>query len=301
MLHLQNVSMVYNSNVHALNNINLSFRRGQFTVLLGQSGAGKSTLLRCLNLLSTPTTGQVIGDDDHPLSPTLKNPKQLREHRRNTGMVFQMHQLILRQTALRNVLIGSLGAQSLWQSFLPASRKRLDFALHCLDRVGLLHKAQTRCDQLSGGERQRVGIARALAQRPRFLLADEPVASLDPGTATKVLNLIKTVCEQDNITAIVSLHQVELAKAYAQRIIALANGHVTFDGMASELSDDNLDQLYQTNSHTPKEQTQEQLASITPLTIPHPSKEIEDEIQMAKRFQNVVGSTVLRPVPRKHR
>lgn len=296
MLHLQNVNVTFNQHVHALTDVSLQFRQGQFTVLLGQSGAGKSTLLRCLNLLNRPTEGQLVGDDDQSLSILKKNAALLREHRRHTAMVFQMHQLILRQTALQNVLVGMLGRQSAWRSFLPTSRDNLNQALSCLNRVGLLHKANTRCDQLSGGQRQRVGIARALAQHPRYLLADEPVASLDPATALKVLNLIRTVCNQDHITAIVSLHQVELAKVYAQRVIGLADGKVVFDGLPHVLTDEHLHHIYQSKEHAPVSD---------PDNVPHPNpasnvptitdKEIEDEMQLVQSFQRYVGNTVLRP------
>lgn len=293
MLHLQNVSVTYPPDVRALCDVNLQFRQGQFTVLLGQSGAGKSSLLRCLNLLNEPTTGLLVGDDDRCLSVLKKHSPRLREHRRHTAMVFQMHQLTPRHSALNNVLVGLLGAQSTWRSLLPTPRAQLQWALNCLDRVGLLDKAMTRCDQLSGGQRQRVGIARALAQQPRYLLADEPVASLDPGTAHKVLKLIQKVCNEDHITAIVSLHQVELAKAYAQRVIALADGRVIFDGTPDALTDEHLQHIYKTSAPKP-------LDDYPTTTPPSPvsttsPKEIEIEIEQAKRFEHFVGSTVLRP------
>jgi phosphonate transport system ATP-binding protein len=302
MLHLQNVNVTFNQHVRALTDVNLQFRQGQFTVLLGQSGAGKSTLLRCLNLLNMPTTGLVIGDNDLPLSALKKTAPKLRAHRRQMAMVFQMHQLILRQSAVRNVLNGMLGVQAFWHSLLPTPRPDLHAALSCLERVGLLHKATTRCDQLSGGERQRVGIARALAQRPRYLLADEPVASLDPGTAGKVLDLIRKVCNEDHITAIVSLHQVDLAKAYAQRVIALADGQVIFDGPPHELSDTHLHRIYKTHEHAPTSHPDDNPPSPQPPTVsPTTHKEIENEMQLVQSFQRFVGSTVLRPLNSKHR
>ncbi|MFG0250700.1 MAG: phosphonate ABC transporter ATP-binding protein [Phycisphaeraceae bacterium JB051] len=291
MLHMQNVSVTFPPNVRALDNVNLQFRQGQFTVLLGQSGAGKSTLLRCLNLLQSPTQGLVVGDDDQCLSGLSKTSPRLREHRRHTAMVFQMHQLILRQSAVKNVMVGMLATQRAYQSLLPNSKANLQWAMQCLERVDLLEKARTRCDQLSGGQRQRVGIARALAQRPRYLLADEPVASLDPGTANKVLSLIQKVCHQDHITAIVSLHQVELARAYAQRVIALADGQVIFDGPPNELSDDHLSRIYKTQQTVNASDDHPSIANPSTTT----PKEIEDEIQLAQSFQRYVGSTVLRP------
>lgn len=292
MLHLQNVSVTFPPDVLALDNVNLQFRQGQFTVLLGQSGAGKSTLLRCLNLLQSPTKGLVVGDDDQCLSGLKKTAPKLRDHRRHTAMVFQMHQLILRHSAVQNVLVGMLAGKASWRSLLPTPHDDLHWALQCLDRVGLLEKARTRCDQLSGGQRQRVGIARALAQRPQYLLADEPVASLDPGTANKVLSLIRKVCHEDHITAIVSLHQVELAREYAQRVIALADGQVIFDGPPHELTDEHLDQIYKTQHTNQQPPSDDHPNHSQPSTTP---KEIEDEIQLAQTFQRYVGSTVLRP------
>ncbi len=298
MLHLQNVSVTFPPDVRALDNVNLQFRQGQFTVLLGQSGAGKSTLLRCLNLLQSPTQGLVVGDDDQCLSGLNKHAPRLREHRRHTAMVFQMHQLILRQSAVKNVLVGKLAGQPAYKSLMPNSKADLQWAMHCLERVGLLEKARSRCDQLSGGQRQRVGIARALAQRPRYLLADEPVASLDPGTANRVLSLIQKVCDQDHITAIVSLHQVELARAYAQRVIALADGQVIFDGPPNALSDEHLERIYKTNQQTVNASDDHPSIPKPPTTTP---KEIEDEIQLAQSVQRYVGSTVLRPDHDQHR
>ena len=240
MLELRDASVIYPSGQAALRDCSLAFVRGQFTVLLGPSGAGKSTLLRCLNLLVRPGRGGVWTEDLGPLS----NRRSLRAHRRRTGMVFQQHHLIPRHTALRNVLMGRLGYHSLWRSLLPAPRHERLAALECLGRVGLLHKALERAEDLSGGERQRVGIARALVQEPRLLLADEPVASLDPSTAHKILGLLHRVSREDGLTAVVSLHQVELARAYADRVVGLNQGRVVFDGPPDQLLPGALDSIY---------------------------------------------------------
>jgi phosphonate transport system ATP-binding protein len=159
-------------------------------------------------------------------------------------MVFQHHQLILRYPALQNVLMGRLGYHPFWRTLFPLAKSERRIPLECLDRVGLLHKALERAENLSGGERQRVGIARALAQQPRLILADEPVASLDPGTAHKILGLLHQVCKEDGITAVVSLHQVELARAYADRIIGLNRGRVVFDGTPGELRPEVCGHIY---------------------------------------------------------
>lgn len=245
MINLKNVSVSFPGGVAALQPVNLELRRGEFTVLLGASGAGKSTLLRSLNYLNKPTTGNIIAEG----LGDLNNRKVLHRHRQQTGMIFQQHQLIGRQTALTNVLLGRIGYHSLFRSLFPLPEAEQRIALECLERVGLLHKALERADCLSGGQQQRVGIARALAQRPKLLLADEPIASLDPTTSTKVLSLLRRICREDDITAVVSLHQVEFAKEYADRIIALNQGYVVFDSEPAKLNTSTLESIYEAPKH----------------------------------------------------
>jgi phosphonate transport system ATP-binding protein len=240
MLKLDSVSVTYPGDIRALRPTSLAFRGGQFTVLLGPSGAGKSTLLRCLNGLVAPSTGRVTADGVGDIASS----RALGEHRRRTGMIFQQHQLIGRLSALRNVLTGRLGYHGQLRTLLPMPRADRLIALECLERVGLLDRALDRVDTLSGGMQQRVGIARALAQRPRLILADEPVASLDPATAAKVLELLHTICKADGITAIVSLHQVELALEVADRIVGIAHGAVVFDGAAAAFNAAQYHQIY---------------------------------------------------------
>lgn len=240
MIHLHKVSVQF-GNLVALHPTTLDFCQGQFTVLLGASGAGKSTLLRCLNLMHTPHAGEVRVDGHGP----LQDRKTLQMHRRQTGMIFQQHQLIGRLPALQNVLMGRLGYHSTLRSLFPLPRAEQEFALQCLERVGLLDKALTRVDQLSGGQQQRVGIARALAQRPRLILADEPVASLDPVSADKVLSLLHRICKEDGISAVISLHQVELARKYADRIVGLAHGRLVFDATPDALTPAQAAALYE--------------------------------------------------------
>jgi phosphonate transport system ATP-binding protein len=241
MIRLENVSLKFPGGITAIHPTSLEFHAGQFTVLLGASGAGKSSLIRCLNLLHRPTTGAVCAEG----LGNLVHSRAVRLHRRQTAMIFQQHQLILRHTAWENVLLGRLAHYSTLRSLLPLPRRDQVLALKCLERVGLLNKAMDRVDALSGGEQQRVGIARALAQQPRLILADEPVASLDPATAQKIMDLLQDICQNDGITAIVSLHQVDLALAYADRIIALAQGKIVFDGPPADLNPTRLEAIYQ--------------------------------------------------------
>tara|TARA_B100000686_G_C16787814_1_gene976444 strand:+ start:1488 stop:2228 length:741 start_codon:yes stop_codon:yes gene_type:complete len=244
MIKIDRLHVLYSGKIIGLKPISLELHRKEFTVLLGPSGAGKSTLLRCLNYLVTPTSGEIKIEGVGALSMSRK---LLRAHRRKTGMIFQKHQLIDRFTALKNVMAGFLGNYGTMRSLFPLSQKDTEFALECLDRVGLLDKALTRVDSLSGGQVQRVGIARALAQKPSLVLADEPVASLDPRTAEKVLSYLHRIIKEDGLTAIVSLHQVEYAKKFADRVIGLSQGEVVFDGNALELSDTVLKKIYRSN------------------------------------------------------
>lgn len=237
---LDKVGVTYANGVVALTSVSLQLNRGEFAVVLGSSGAGKSTLLRTINYLTLPTKGSVMAEGVGNLS----DPQVLRLHRQRTGMIFQQHQLIERQSALQNVLMGRLAHHSFWRSLFPLPQTDQRLALDCLGRVGLLDKALTPVKALSGGQKQRVGIARALAQQPQLLLADEPVASLDPASAHRVLSLLRNICKTDGIAALLSLHQVDFAKEYCDRIIGLAHGRIIFDGPPSVLDHHNLDQIY---------------------------------------------------------
>ncbi|MEM9807789.1 MAG: phosphonate ABC transporter ATP-binding protein [Cyanobacteria bacterium P01_D01_bin.56] len=236
---LDNVGVTYGS-VIALKSISLQLHRGEFAVVLGMSGAGKSTLLRTINYLCPPTQGTVsawgLGN--------LSEPSILRSHRQRTGMIFQHHQLLERQSVLKNVLLGRLAYHSFWRSLWPLPQADQRLALTCLQRVGLLEKALTPVKLLSGGQRQRVGIARALAQQPQLLLADEPIASLDPASAHRVMQLLQGICKTDGIGALLSLHQVEFAREYCDRIIGLSQGQVMFDGPPTALQPHHLAKIY---------------------------------------------------------
>lgn len=264
MIRVDNLGMTYPGGIRALAPTDLEFHAGEFTVLLGPSGAGKSTLLRCLNLLIEPSSGVI---STSPLGE-LRSRGEIQWHRRSTGMIFQQHQLITRYTALDNVLIGRIGCYGAWRSLLPLPRKDKVFAMSCLERVGLIGKALVRVDRLSGGEQQRVGIARALAQEPNVILADEPVASLDPATAQNVLSLLHRICKSENLAAIVSLHQVHLAKIYADRIVGLAQGRVVFDGPPAALAEAELERIYGSQAGDARSPEVEKTPVAAPFTLP---------------------------------
>ena len=244
-VHAESVAVRYANGTQALQPTTLRFDPGRFTVLLGASGAGKSTLLRCLNGLVRPTGGQVRVEG----LGTLDEAARLRQHRRQTGMVFQQHHLIGRLSVLANVLMGRLGYHASWATLRPWSREEKERALAAIDRVGLIERALHRADELSGGQQQRVGVARALVQQPRVLLADEPVASLDPATAEHLMSLMHRICRSDGLTAVVSLHQVELARRHADRIVGLRGGAVVFDGPPSSLNESAVAELYGAQAH----------------------------------------------------
>ena len=239
-LRIDALEVTYGNGTRALHPTSLDFAQGEFIVLLGASGAGKSTLLRALNGLVRPSAGRVMATHAGDLS----DPEHLRRHRRQTGMVFQQHHLIGRLSVLANVLMGRLGYHSALATLAPWSRIEKEAALAALDRVGLVDRALDRADQLSGGQQQRVGIARALVQRPKVLLADEPVASLDPATAERLLALLHGICRSDGLTLVISLHQVEFARQFADRIVGLHAGSVVFDGTPAELTPGRAQLLY---------------------------------------------------------
>jgi len=240
VLTLTRGQVTYPNGTAALKPTDLTVRAGEFLVLLGPSGAGKSTLLRGLNGLVPLNGGEIAVQGLGP----LRDRGALRAHRKRTGMVFQQHQLIGRLTVLENVLTGRLGYHGALRSLFPLPRADKLIALDALARVALLPYALSRADVLSGGEQQRVGIARALAQRPQVMLADEPVASLDPATALHVLGLIHEICKSDGIAAVLSLHQVELARRFADRIVGMHSGSVVFEGAPARLDAAALERIY---------------------------------------------------------
>ncbi|RCW69679.1 phosphonate ABC transporter ATP-binding protein [Saliterribacillus persicus] len=242
ILKIENLDKVYPDGTVALSNINFNVYPGEFVVVIGPSGAGKSTLLRCMNRLVEPTNGNVIFKDK---KINKANSKQVKQIRREIGMVFQNFNLIDRLTVLNNVLHGRLGYTNTIKGSLGIfSKKDITEAEEILARVGLSKQKYKRADELSGGQMQRVGISRALSQRPRLILADEPIASLDPASSKNIMDHIYNICTEDKITAIVNLHQVEVAIKYATRIIGIQNGEVIFDGQPSQLTDKVIDEIY---------------------------------------------------------
>lgn len=225
-----------------LNGLDLDFGSDGLTAVIGASGTGKSTLLRCINRLVEPTAGQIVfgGRDVVPL-----RGRALREARREIGMVFQEYNLVERLSVMENLLCGRLGYTGALQAWLrrfpPADIER---AFELLDQVGLADRAHQRADALSGGQRQRVGIARALMQAPRLLLADEPTSSLDPRTAVEIMALMRDLGRARGIPVVVNMHDVDLARRFADRIVGLASGAVVFDGPAAALDDAVLSRIY---------------------------------------------------------
>ena len=248
MLRIDALTVTYPNGVTALHPTDLHVAPGRFLVLLGPSGAGKSSLLRCINGLVRPSAGDVATE---PGGSVFTSSRRLRAHCRGTGMVFQHHHLIGRMSALKNVLMGRLARYHTMRTLAPLPGTDRRIALGALERVGLLDRALERADRLSGGQQQRVGIARALAQEPGLILADEPVASLDPATSERVLSDLRRICAEDGITAIVSLHQVEYARAFADEIVGLAGGRIVFRGGPEALRPDVLDRIYGTGAEAP--------------------------------------------------
>lgn len=230
---IEGLGKTFPSGVRALHGVSLSVREGEFLVILGLSGSGKSTLLRCINRLIDPTDGRVFvfGTEITALSGSA-----LRATRRQIGMIFQQFNLVRRHTVLDNVLSGALGRGHLVRSlFLSFAPEEVAFARACLERVGLGERGGERADRLSGGQQQRVAISRALMQRPRLILADEPVASLDPALRHSVMRHIEALNRDEGMTVICSLHDIDLVRRYATRIVALKDGRLVWEGLPDQL------------------------------------------------------------------
>jgi phosphonate transport system ATP-binding protein len=245
MLEIKNLTKVYADGTVALKDVSFTVNDGEFLIIIGLSGSGKSTLLRCINRLIEPTEGQIIWNGTNIPSA---DSKQLRRIRRQIGMIFQQFNLVKRSTVLMNVLSGRLGYVSPMRSlFYHFPKEDTQMARQALEKVGIAEQAHKRADELSGGQQQRVGIARALMQDPHMILADEPVASLDPVLAHSILESLEKLNREQNITVLCSLHYLDLVQRYATRVIGLRAGQVVYRGTRDEIramTDEQFKEIY---------------------------------------------------------
>ncbi|MBQ5695600.1 MAG: phosphonate ABC transporter ATP-binding protein [Clostridium sp.] len=242
MIKFDKVNKVYPNGLHALKNISLEINQGEFVAIIGLSGAGKSTLLRTINRMHDISEGllTVNGEEVNALKG-----KELRRFRRKVGMVFQSFNLVTRTTVVNNVLTSRVPDMPLWKSIIGLySKEDKVIALEALDKVGILDKAYVRADQLSGGQQQRVALARTLAQKPEIILADEPVAALDPITATQVMDDFKKINKELNMSVLINIHHVDLALKYADRVIGIKAGEIVYDGPSKNVDSAVLKQIY---------------------------------------------------------
>ena len=239
MLEIDNLKKTFDNGTEALNGVNLKVKKGEFLSILGPSGSGKTTLLRSINGLESIDNGKISFENEKI------NKDNLPEVQKKTGMIFQEFNLVNNLSAINNVLTGLLNSSSKFLSmfYLFTKEQKLE-ALKALETVGLLNKAYERVDELSGGQRQRIGIARAIIKRPKLLLADEPVASLDPKAANLIMSLLKKINKEFEITVICNLHQVELASKYSDRIVGLLEGEIMFDKTASNINKTAISEIY---------------------------------------------------------
>ncbi len=242
MIKFDKVNKVYPNGLHALKNVSLEINQGEFVAIIGLSGAGKSTLLRTINRMHDISEGSLTVNGQEVNN--LKG-KDLRRFRRKVGMVFQSFNLVTRTTVINNVLTSRVPDMPLWKSIIGLySKEDKIIALEALDKVGILDKAYVRADQLSGGQQQRVALARTLAQKPEIILADEPVAALDPITATQVMDDFKKINKELNMSVLINIHHVDLALKYADRVIGIKAGEIVYDGAAKDVTNEVLKQIY---------------------------------------------------------
>lgn len=243
MIEFNQVGKTYSNGFQALKDVNLKIEQGEFVAIIGLSGAGKSTLLRTINRMHDITEGTLTVDGVNVMG--LRG-KALRRFRRRIGMIFQSFNLVTRTRVINNVLMSKVPELPFFKALFGIFPKndKLE-ALEALDKVGILDKAFVRADQLSGGQQQRVALARTLAQNPQIILADEPVASLDPVTAKQVMGDFLRINKEMNITILLNIHHVDLALQYAGRVVGIRAGRIVYDGPASEVTQDILDEIYE--------------------------------------------------------
>ena len=239
MLEINDLKKTFDNGTPALKGINLKVNKGEFVSILGPSGSGKTTLLRSINGLETASGGEIYFDNK------IVNKNTILDVQKKTGMIFQEFNLVNNLSAINNVLTGLLNSSNKFLSlFYLFSKNQKIKALRSLETVGLLEKSYSRSDELSGGQRQRIGIARAIIKKPLLLLADEPVASLDPKAANLILSLLKRINQDFGTTILCNLHQVDLAKKYSDRIVGLMDGKIIFDENSSKMNTTNLAKIY---------------------------------------------------------
>ncbi len=242
MLEINNLQKIYPGDVLALDNVSFKVEPGEFLAVIGLSGSGKSTLLRCINRLVEPTAGQIIWNG---MDITQASQDEMLRIRRKIGMVFQHFNLVSRSKVITNVLAGRLGYVNPFMSVINRFPKEdIDLAMHEMERVGITDQAYKRADELSGGQQQRVGIARAMVQEPEMILADEPVASLDPVLAHTIMQYLEKINQEEGVMILCSLHFLDLVHRYADRAIALNDGLLMFDGPPGEIDDEKFKEIY---------------------------------------------------------
>lgn len=277
MLRIKGLTKRYRTGDLALKGIDIDVPDGQVMALIGPSGAGKSTVIRCINRLVEPTSGSIALND---VDIVKLGSTELRRTRRRMGMIFQEYALVERLSVMENVLTGRLGYVGFWQSWLRRfPQSDIDEAFLLLDRVGLDHMADKRADELSGGQRQRVGICRALIQNPELLLVDEPTASLDPKTSRQIMRLIKELCGERKLSAIINIHDVMLAQMFAERIVGLRLGEIVYDGPPDKLTPAVLTSIYgeedwsATIRKVDEEASDDEADNVVPFEVPRPDRD----------------------------
>jgi phosphonate transport system ATP-binding protein len=277
MLRIKGLTKRYRTGDLALKGVDIEVPDGQVMALIGPSGAGKSTLIRCVNRLVEPTSGSIALND---VDIVKLGAAELRRARRRMGMIFQEYALVERLSVMENVLTGRLGYVGFWQSWLRRfPQSDIDAAFRLLERVGLDHMADKRADELSGGQRQRVGICRALIQNPELLLVDEPTASLDPKTSRQIMRLIRELCEERKLSAIINIHDVMLAQMFAERIVGLRLGEIVYDGPPDKLTPVALTSIYgeedwsATIRKADEESGDEEVDNVVPFEVPRPDRD----------------------------
>lgn len=242
---IDNLNKEYSKDKKVLTDVNFNIKQGELLSIIGPSGAGKSTLLRSINRMIEPTSGKITFDGTNI---TSVKGKELRKMRTNIGMIFQHYNLVDRLSVFENVMHGTLGYKNSLQGiFSLYSESEKEEALDIIEELGIIDHIYKRCDELSGGQKQRVGIARALVQKPKIILCDEPIASLDPSSSRVIMEHLRKICNEKGITVIVNLHQVDVAKNYSDRIIGLNSGEVVFNGHPTDINKEVIQSIYGTD------------------------------------------------------